>query len=408
MKRKYFPIETNDSNPTNLIEQSHPFMRFARSINLLFHFSITITLILSLILLLTSCSKDKHYVKQIKDGITYHKNDGKSDNTTQVIINNSYEIALGDIDSIRNINMPIDATFDKYNNIYIADGYSANIKKFDSKYQYVKTIGKRGQGPGEMSACASVFISGDTLSAYDPMTFRLIKYDLNGNFISTVNVGCYLQFIKVCDKNYVALEQIIDKQKNQMQFNLNIYSANWKKIKTLFNSHLDLNKTNGVDIFSLIPVFQCVDNEIYVAKNSMTYYEIEIFNSQGQLNEKIKKNYSAINVTKEELKMINDSFQKMSQGKSPDITISRKQAISGIFFDAQGQIWVKKSVDRNKEKNNNLYFDIFRDGNLVNMVSVNNLTGTDFFNYDQQLFFNQNKIFEINLKKGMIVVYEIK
>lgn len=366
-----------------------------------------ILLIISSFLVLVSCSK-KHYEKQEKNGVTYHKNDGKFDSKTPVAIEKIGEIILGDIDSVRNINLPIDAAFDNDNNLYIADGYSANIKKFDSKFQYIKTIGNRGQGPGEMSACVNIFITGDTLSAYDPMTQRIVKYDLNGKFIYTINIGSYLQFIKSCNKNYVALEQIVDKQKNQMLFNLNLYSNRWKKIKTLFSSQINLNKINGVDIFSIMPVFQCTSNKIFIAKNSLTDYEIEIYNTEGQLTEKIKKNYSAINVTKEELKTINDSFKKMSQGKSPDIILKQKQAINGIFVDILDCIWVKKSVDRSKRYNKNLYFDIFQDGHLVNVVSDSILGGIDFFNFDQQLFFNKHRIYEINLGKGKISIFDIK
>ncbi len=47
--------------------------------------------------------------------------------------------------------------------IYVLDQQAAEVRVFDSDGRYLRTIVRRGEGPGEIGAANGIFLSGDTL-----------------------------------------------------------------------------------------------------------------------------------------------------------------------------------------------------------------------------------------------------
>jgi hypothetical protein len=60
--------------------------------------------------------------------------------------------------------------------VFVADGGSLAIYVFDAEGALVRTIGRRGSGPGEFSALYSIAWLGDTLAALDPGNARIGLY----------------------------------------------------------------------------------------------------------------------------------------------------------------------------------------------------------------------------------------
>ncbi len=75
---------------------------------------------------------------------------------------------------------------DRAGNIYVADRNIARLKIFDKTGKYVKSIGRRGQGPGEIQeiTCLTIDSSDDVIIA-DRMNRRFTKYS---DFGKTVRV----------------------------------------------------------------------------------------------------------------------------------------------------------------------------------------------------------------------------
>ncbi|HSQ79003.1 MAG TPA: NHL repeat-containing protein [Candidatus Bathyarchaeia archaeon] len=75
---------------------------------------------------------------------------------------------IGDVDTEDEhlaFNFPSDVTVDKDGNIYVLDSANSRVQKFGPDGQYLATIGRKGQGPGE-------FIMPDT-----------IDFDMDGNLV---------------------------------------------------------------------------------------------------------------------------------------------------------------------------------------------------------------------------------
>jgi len=72
--------------------------------------------------------------------------------------------------------------------VYVLDSKEAHIKVFDRNGEYIKTIGKKGQGPGELQRPASLRItSQNEIVANDSAARKLHFFTLDGNFLRAVS-----------------------------------------------------------------------------------------------------------------------------------------------------------------------------------------------------------------------------
>jgi len=77
-----------------------------------------------------------------------------------------------------------DIAVDEEGKLYILDIHEAHIKVFDKTGKYVRTIGNKGQGPGEMSRPSSLQItSQNEIAVNDSDALKIHFFSLNGNFL---------------------------------------------------------------------------------------------------------------------------------------------------------------------------------------------------------------------------------
>ena len=84
------------------------------------------------------------------------------------------------------LSFPEMARADSKGNIYVKDRRRADIRVFDATGQYVTTIGKRGEGPGEMREIIGMHVDDqDRLIVADRMSARFTIFTEMGNGIET-------------------------------------------------------------------------------------------------------------------------------------------------------------------------------------------------------------------------------
>jgi hypothetical protein len=71
---------------------------------------------------------------------------------------------------------------DASGSIYVADQQAAEIQVFDSRGEYLRTLGRRGRGPGEFGDLYSLAWLGDTLVVLDPRNARLGLMSASGEW----------------------------------------------------------------------------------------------------------------------------------------------------------------------------------------------------------------------------------
>ena len=82
-------------------------------------------------------------------------------------------------------NQPTDVAFDSSGNIFVTDGYgNSRVVKFDKNGKFIKTWGRKGNGPGEFNLPHSIaFDSKDLMYVADRENNRIKIFDADGNFI---------------------------------------------------------------------------------------------------------------------------------------------------------------------------------------------------------------------------------
>jgi sugar lactone lactonase YvrE len=127
---------------------------------------------------------------ETKDGIQFIHNTKKSLKNSSANISLELVHTLGDINtSDENLAfyLPEDIVFDGDGNIYILDSGNHRIQKFNSDYEYITTLGRQGQGPGEFYFPSSLDIDKDNyLYVSDPRNKRVQILNPDGSEYKTI------------------------------------------------------------------------------------------------------------------------------------------------------------------------------------------------------------------------------
>jgi len=68
---------------------------------------------------------------------------------------------------------------DELGRVYIGDYTDLEIHAFEPDGRHIKSVGKRGRGPGELNGISDITIVSDRLNIYDPLRFRQHSYSLD-------------------------------------------------------------------------------------------------------------------------------------------------------------------------------------------------------------------------------------
>jgi 6-bladed beta-propeller len=182
---------------------------------------------------------------------------------------------------------PWDIALDDEGRLYVLDIQDASVKVFDPQGAYVRTIGRRGQGPGEIGAAFSIIVPwrAKTLIVNDVGGRRLAFFSLEGVF----------------EKN-LSLRGLTESPAVDSRFDI------YLKTTDIRNSRESLNKMNADLTAVLARIFDepvdeshnpfkprtrwILDAQDRLILGRARAYEFEIYDSDGRLSRKIRREYS--------------------------------------------------------------------------------------------------------------------
>ncbi len=246
-------------------------------------------------------------------------------------------------------------------NIYLIDALSAHIRVFDKDGQYLRTIGRKGQGPGEIQSPYYVQITPQNeVLVYDFMAQRMIFYSLEGEFLrqkSTAQTGIFFLPLRLASNGNLTVIVALSPPPIGGKV-LKMYDSSLEPIKVIAEE--ERGQRGIFDIGK--PTWYCdvSPNDTLVWGDSQDY-TLHILNHKGELTKKIIKEHRFIKITAEDREKSRKEYEEpLKRG----LKISFRgffPAFSDLLIDGKDRVYVK-TYERVEGEDELFYFDVFDPG----------------------------------------------
>lgn len=257
------------------------------------------------------------------------------------------------------------------------------IFKFDRNGRSVLSFGKKGRGPGEIERFASIAInSKDEIEIFQTMPRRLSFFNEDGSLLheSTIN-SLFSQVRTLKNGNYLVfgpIQEVDPSSETGVHAPLKLMDSKFVEIE-----ELDIRKTPNPATAKRMKysehVFQykISGGYIYVA-NEERDYEILVYNLDGSLVRKIKKEYTPVRIP-EQVKLKFKEIMKRFEDRVYFADLL--EPFQSIFTDDIGRLYV--TSNESGPNPGELIHDIFSpQGIFIGRVSINhsskNMFGRNF------------------------------
>lgn len=244
-----------------------------------------------------------------------------------------------------------DIAVDDEGKVYILDMKEAHIRVFDTNGKYSKTIGNKGQGPGEMSRPSSIQITPAYEIAINDWSARKIHFfRIDGNFLRAIlhrNMSFFTDPKIDKEGNITASYMIMD---NEVTYVLKKFNPQLKESFPIFSTVI-------MKYPNLNPFFpQCywdLLEEDKIVWGFADKYELFIIDSAGKTVKKITRDYDPIKITEEEKEK---RIEGLSEGVNP-VWNAHHNPFIYICVDDMGRIYTR-TYEKFPESGG-YYYDVF-------------------------------------------------
>jgi hypothetical protein len=247
--------------------------------------------------------------------------------------------------------------------IYVMDQGDKCVKVYEHSGKYLRSIGREGQGPGELQAPNSIHLIGNRHLVFEDFFRGLIFFTKEGRFERFLPTSSFLDVLATPDNRIVARANAL--KSVQPGKEIRVYDRDLK----LLNSFLFLPEAAPRDSPINKPFEAGFHWELYLGNRiALSYkpdYEMEILDLQGISSLIIKRDYDRVGVSRQEI----DDFRAKYRGAKTLEFPSRHPAIQEISADDEGRIFAK-TFDKTKDGKSS-YYDIFdREGRYIVRVPI--------------------------------------
>ena len=285
-----------------------------------------------------------------------------------------------------------DIQVDTDGNIYVLDSGNRRLQVFDKNGKYLRTIGKRGQGPGEFNAPTCFQLDDETENIFvtDNTRRKIIIFEKEGKYIDKdihlVEIlsdfcldsdRCILGKFKLpgIDSRFikkVTLAGKVEKTFTEIPYHMQrIVTSLTREGNTGYIGAYLITHGYEYDVF-----LSKVDNHTFVYGHSKKY-ELVAVDKSGKTLFIIRKDESPIKITKTERDRIKDRIKwdiRKDGRLVPEISLKfpdYKPYFYSIITDDISRIYVRKNPV-SRESNTNHEFDVFnKEGMYLYKIHLN-------------------------------------
>jgi hypothetical protein len=275
-----------------------------------------IVLSISALMILVSCQRQKSEWKgtiEEEDGVKVIKNPGEP-LYGEIKFELEEDLSIGNEEDENYFFYKVwHMAVDKQGDIYVVDDGNTRIQVFDKQGQYLRTIGRRGQGPGEFRSPGGVFINDLNGEIYVPDLRSIKVFASNGDYLRTISLKSFMlsycinsRGIILCttskrqEKEYVVTLSFINST-GEPETTIATYPDQYKKIIE-----------GKVGVFSHGYEYRLFTNAIGPQTFVYGYssnYELNIIDSTGKLLFKIQKESSPLPISKKEKDAVREEYR---------------------------------------------------------------------------------------------------
>jgi hypothetical protein len=252
---------------------------------------------------------------------------------------------------------------DAEGNLYILDEQAANIKVFDQNGNFLKTIGRKGQGPGEFGLPISLALTPDQQILVNEMgQRRLLFFDLEGNFLRQISLADMFLFLGpmiASDGHLIAMHTVPG---DKPQSFLKKFSPDLEPILTFASAYVE--RPPVADMFVALHLTRLLwtlrpDDTIVWADIKNPDYVLHVQDLDGILLKKITKEFDPIPITAEDReRLLDKAFGDNPTRDQWDVRFpDTYPPFKGFSFDDEGRLFVRR-YEREERADGEL-FDIF-------------------------------------------------
>jgi hypothetical protein len=318
---------------------------------------ISIALFLSVFMMFVSCQKQKAEWKgtiENVDGVTVVKNPKEPIYGEDVFILEE-ELSIGEAEGrkeymfseIRSV------AVDEAGRIYVLDMKEAHVKIFGQNGNYIRTIGRKGQGPGELDFPLSIHITSQNELVVEDYR-RLAFFSSEGEFKRNLSIAKERLSRIDIDSDGNIIGNVIVREEENPRYEFKKFDSELNYLHS-FGSSLLPSVSMRRDGYNPFMAFHfCYINENdQVVYGYPENYEIKIFDKEGNVIRKIMKEYDPVEITKEEIK---EETEVLSQDMKLSIP-KYHSAYRRFIIDDEGRIFVM--TRERVADGEGYYYDVF-------------------------------------------------
>jgi hypothetical protein len=229
------------------------------------------------------------------------------------------------------------------------------VFKFDNTGHLEGSFGRRGQGPGEIERCAYFGVIGrDDIYILDDQGKRIITFASSGELKKETRLpASLLGAIPLENGNFLSPRGEVSPSEGLEEIAFDLLDRQFKLIKVMHSFKFPIQRTGAAKTNAYLtnPTVSFDSDKVYVGLPGRDY-EVLVFDLEGNLLQKIRKEYAPVAVTaafrEEALARLPRGSPVAGRLEFPD----HKPSFQYIFADEKGRIFVSTSeVDKASGQN---------------------------------------------------------
>lgn len=259
-----------------------------------------------------------------------------------------------------------DIAVDDEGNIFVADRDTAHVRVFDKNGVYARTIGRKGQGPGEMMMPTFVQITSQGELLVGDAAFRFVFFSPEGEFLRQKSTGRQVLPVKLDSRgNLIGIEPLAPPPVGGKIFRK--YDADFKPSKKIAE---DEQGQRGIIAIEKASCYCDVFLNDSIVWGDSKEYVLYVLGPEGELTKKIIKDHDFFRLTENDRQAYEERYAgAVQRGMKLDFP-AHFPAFKDIFIDDKDRIFVR-TFQRVEGEEDFFYHDVFDvQGKYMAKVSV--------------------------------------